>query len=224
MSLRRGLDEGLSTKDKLDAKKRFEIEEHFERHMRYVPRKSEADVLRKLEDTVESLIENLFANSTAALERFYLSVRKPVLARDNESGEILAKRVNGKVEYEKDEFGQFIEDWKNIDGYELEGLILTLQKVIIDVDDTVSKLYGRAMMAERVAKDEYYEKYREPIDGTKDDRAAFATVATRDSKWFFIYQYLLWNRLQDKLNVLKETKKSLEFFRQRATRTQQTNY
>lgn len=221
--MRKGLDHVIPEEMKEELKHSFEMEEFFRSKMRLTPRKAEGNIIRRIEDTVESLIDNLYSEADIALERFYSRVRVPVMVR-NDEGDLVVKKIDGKPQYKKDEYGQYIEDWKTIDGYELEGVIFTLQRIIGEVGDEVAKLYARAVMADKTRNDEYYQAWRKVTDGLKDDKVAYALEQSQESRWFYVFNFLIWHRLNQKLENLKETKKSLEFFRTRSVQSNQTRY
>lgn len=93
-----------------------------------------------------------------------------------------------------------------------ESLILEIQKVVYLTSSLVSQLYNDAYLAEKIQEDEYWEAYRQPTNvKTKDDRQAHAYQQTRDSRFYYYYRFLLWRRLSEKLNALKELQKTIEF-------------
>lgn len=160
-------------------------------HIRYEPRRSEANIIARIEATVEDVLDNLFGEAEVALSSLYDSVR--VVGDD----------------------GQAVEDWSRVDGMDLERTIMTLQRVIVSATDAVGKLYARTLFAQNVKDDEYWEAYRSVIDGTINDRTAAAFRATKDSRYYFFYNYWVWKRAADMLEAYKTLKRDLEFMRSR---------
>lgn len=217
-SLRRGIGDMSIPADEKERRKKeltetFEIEQFFRERFRFAPLPDEARIMLRIEETADKLATEMFAEADQALSHFYESVRIPEI--EVVDGQRVTKIDDGRIVWQTDELGRVIEDWDRLEGIELEGTILTLQRVILRVTDEVSRLYGRALVADKVRDDEYQELYRKPIEGTKDDRNAYAVTKTREARWFYYGTYLVYVRLRDKLEVLKETKKSLEFFRSR---------
>lgn len=217
-TLRRGIGEmSIDAEDKArrarEVDTAFEIEKFFRERFRFEPLADEARIMLRIEEVSERLAAEMFGEAEQALERFYASVRTP--ETEVIDGERVTTVRDGKIVWRKDETGRFIEDWDRLEGIELEATILALQRVILTVSDEVSKLYGRALVADKVRDDAWAEFYRKPIEGTKDDRAAYATLHTREPRWYFYACFLVHRRLSDKLQEMKETKKTLEFFRSR---------
>lgn len=107
---------------------------------------------------------------------------------------------------------------------DLEGTILAIQKVIYVSTATVSKLYQDAYLADRVQQDEYWAAFKE-LQKTPDltkitigDRQAYAYEKSRDSRFYYYYIYLLWRRLDEKLDSLRNLQRTLEFQRNRAVK------
>lgn len=180
--------------------------------MRYEFRRSEAGIVQRIEEAAEQMAADLFGWADNALDRFYESVRVPEL---NPAGTV-ATDANGRVVWKRDpDTGQFLEDWRRLDGMDVEAAIMDLQRVIVRASDEVARLHGRTAMAQAVKDDEYWEAYRAVIDGTVNDRTASAHRATRDSRYFYFYTYLLWNRANQRLEAVKAVKRDLEFMRSR---------
>lgn len=180
--------------------------------MRFEFRKAEASIVHRIEEAAESLVRDLFGWADDALSRFYSSVRTPELS---DSGTVVLDG-NGQPIWKRDpDTGQYIEDWRRLDGMDVEAAIMDLQRVIVRASDEVTMLHGRTAMAQAVKDDEYWEAYRAVIDGTVNDRTASAYRATRDSRYFYFYTYLVWNRASQRLEAIKGVKRDLEFMRSR---------
>jgi hypothetical protein len=107
---------------------------------------------------------------------------------------------------------------------ELERMILSIQKVVYVATDMVANLYQDAYFADRVQQDEYWAAYRSddlPSKATIGDRQAHAYEKAQDSRFFYYYSFLLWNRMNSKLSILKDLQRTLEFQR---NRTQKDRY
>lgn len=180
--------------------------------LRYEPRRAEAGVVARIEEAVDSLLRDLFGWADQALDRFYESVRVPELTPAG----TVATDGDGRPLWKRDpDTGHFLEDWRRLDGMDVESAIMDLQRVIVRASDEVAVLYGRTHMAQAVKEDEYWEAYRAVIDGTVNDRTASAYRATRDSRYFYFYTYLIWHRANQRLEAIKGVKRDLEFMRSR---------
>lgn len=158
------------------------------KEFRFQPRRSEALIISRLSDQINKLVTHIFGEADRSIERFYKN----------------AALENGG------------HDFSRLSGEELEAAILSIQRSIYLAADQVSQLYNDAYFASRVQEDEYWESYRKPVDGDQKDRQAFAYRETKDSRYFYYYRFMLYKRLSDRLNSLKDLLKTLEFFRSRA--------
>jgi len=103
---------------------------------------------------------------------------------------------------------------------ELERMILLIQKVVYLSNELVTKLYQDAYFADRVQQDEYWTAYKE-LEGTKPtigDRQAYAYEKSQDSRFYYYYLFMLWRRLNEKLESLKSLQRTLEFSRSRTSK------
>lgn len=156
--------------------------------MRLELRKQEKEVINRLQNQSDELIRTTYGDIDKFIERYYGLIES--------------------VGY----------DITRIDQLELERLILSIQKTVYTASDVVSQLYNDAYIADRIQQDEYWDAYKEPATGTKDDRQAFAYGKTRDSRFYYYYRYMTWKALFEKLNALRELQKTLEFHRSRIQR------
>jgi len=154
--------------------------------MRFDPRKTEVEILDKLNDQIDTLMKHAYRDIDDLIDNFYM-----------------------KVDEVKDDFSQLA-------SVDLERMILGLQKVIYLATDTVSSLYNEAYFADRIQQDEYWASYRKPESkATIGDRQAHAYEETRDSRFYYYYRYMLWRRMSEKLSALREMQKTLEWYRSR---------
>lgn len=155
------------------------------RFIRFKPRTNEEFVVNKIKNEIDTFITHFFAETDSAIAFYYKNLEE----------------------------GQY--DVTRMDPLEIERLILSIQKTVYQASDLVAELYNDAYFADRVQQDEYWEAYRQPMSGTKDDRQAYAYQETRDSRWYFYLRYMLWRRLSERLSTLKELQKTVEFHRSR---------
>lgn len=155
--------------------------------MRLQPRAAEADVIEKLNGQIDTLMARSYGDVDQAVEKFF------------------------------DGIGSL----SQVDPQQLEGTILAVQKVIFLATDTVASLYQDAYFADRVQQDEYWAAYKGYVDPNEKkasipDRQAHAYEASRDSRFYYYYTFLLWRRVSEKLSSLRDLQKTLEWFRSRS--------
>jgi hypothetical protein len=139
-----------------------------------------------------------------------------VVSKLNEQIQTLMRQSYGDIDDTIEEFFERVQDFNKMEVLELERTILSIQGVIYLATDVVTSLYNDAYFADRVQQDEYWAAYKS-LDGkaTIGDRQAHAYEATRDSRFFYYYSYLLWKRMSEKLSALRDLQKTLEWFRSR---------
>jgi hypothetical protein len=182
--------------------------------MRFAPRKSEAEILAKIEEAAEKYARDLFADADDALENLYLDVRIPEVEKVKNKTVTMVR--DGRVIWKLDEAGSPIEDWSRLDGMDIERAIMTLQRVIGVAVVMVAQLQGRVEFAYAVSQDEYWEAYgKDRFGGTNDQREAAARRTTWESRYYYFYTRAVWTILSAKLDHLKNVKRDLEFMRSR---------
>lgn len=164
--------------------------EFLAKRMRYNPRREEREILDKLSDQNEKLMSQSYGKIDKAVASFFDKL--------DAAGDI-----------------------SNLEAVELERMILDIQRVIYLATDVVSSLYNDAYFADRIQQDEFWQAYRaDDIDGlakpTQGDRNAYAYSMSRDARFYYYYNFLLWKRLSDKMGSLRDLQKTLEFFRSRS--------
>ena len=98
----------------------------------------------------------------------------------------------------------------NIQQSEAERLLLNLQSTIVAVEEEVTRRYLKAQFSYYVWDDSYWEAYRKPLSGTKDDLTAYARSQTKDDRYFYFVQYAAWRMINDKVQALKQTQKQIQ--------------
>ena len=192
-----------------------EVTSFLEHEIRYQPRRSEGKVIAEIERVADEVIEYLFADTERQIDEFYTLVRK-VEMHDVGGGLLMPKfGEDGRPVWARDDDGNFIEDWRTLDGMDVERLIMALQRVIMEAGEEVERLRSRMLMAQAVKEDEWYEAYRSVLDGTVKDREAFANRNTRESRYYFFFAYWVWRRADQRLESYRSFKKDMEFMRSR---------
>lgn len=171
-------------------------------------------MIAQIELEAEQFAKEVFEPAYRVIEKFYQSVRK---VETSWEGQIEAPVYDedGRLTYQKNHLGEYIEDWSQLTGQDADEAIFGLQRVITEAGDRVSKLYMRAQFAYYVHDDEYWTEYKAPIEGTVNDREARAKIKTRDSRYFYMLQFWYWKTVNTKLESIKYTKRDIEFAVQR---------
>lgn len=181
----------------------LDIIDFLEKDFRFEPRKAEKMVLDRIEAKVQELAGPVLEESDRVLERFYDVVKVEV---DPDTGEIL---------------DQPVEDWSQLTGQDTEAAIWGLQRVITELGRDVAKMYMNAQFAYNVWDDAYWENYQKPIEGTINDRIAYARRHTKQERYYYFYMYYMWRIVNSRFKQLVNTKKDIEFSAQRAMKREE---
>ena len=188
-------------------------------NVRLEPRREEAALLSRIEQTADDVVAELFADADRILESLRLEARKVVM-RDV-TADLQMPKANqdtGEIEYVRDVEGRFTLDWSRVDGMDVEKAIMGLQEVIDRASDQVAILKVRATWAWQVKEDEYWDAYRKSIGSTINDSVSAAMRATKDSRFHYFVVWSIWERAERRLAGVQQAKRDLEFMRQRLVR------
>jgi hypothetical protein len=194
-----------------------DLTEFLANKVRHEPRQEEALVMARVETAIEGIVDTLFAEADAALEDFYGSVRVVVL-EDRHGVEMPKKDDQGHFVWEVDEAGRPVEDWDKLDGMDVERAIMVLQRVINRATPDITKLETRMLFAQEAYEDEHATVWGKVGSGTIDDKKAAARRQTRDQRFYFFILWWVWRHSSERLRLLVETKKDLEYMRHRLIR------
>lgn len=165
-------------------------------------RKGEKQVVERIEEHIEEYVGEHFRNADRIMARFYGAAR----GLDPETGEM----------------GDTTE-WNQLTGQDYEMAIWGLQQVITEVGKLVSRLKTRANFAYQDWDNKYYAHYREPIEGTINDRIAHARRKTAEERFMYFVTFTYYDTVHNRWKQLIEQKKTLEFSSQRALK-RETNF
>lgn len=154
--------------------------------LKLAPVPEEQLVIDRIEERVQQFEEQLFAESTRIIDKFYDSVT--VVQAD----------------------GTKTRDWNELTGQDCEEALWSLNYELLKASDEVSKLYNLAQFAYNVWDDTYYEHYTKPIEGTQNDRTAFAKKKTKEERYYYMYVYWVYKRVKDRLDSIKQIKRDIE--------------
>lgn len=147
-----------------------------------------------------------------------------VLSKLEEQIDKLLAHNFGDVDAVIAKFFDQVESSSKMEPGELERVILSIQKVVYVGTDVVTDLYRDAYFADRVQQDEYWAAYRTDDLASKatiGDRQAYAYDKSQDSRFFYYYSFLVWQKVSKKLDTLRDLQRTLEFQR---NRTQKDRY
>lgn len=181
--MKRGI-EGLKPPN--DLKDNSDTLKFLSQGLKLAPSPEEGNIIQQIESKVKEIEEDLFTESMQAIQSFYDSVT------------------------ERDIDGKETRNWNNLTGQDCEEVLWALNYELIRANDEVSKLYNLAQFGYNVWDDIYYEAYSKPVEGTQNDRTAYAKKRTKEERYYYMYCYWVHKRVKDKLDSIKQIKRDIE--------------
>ena len=166
--------------------------------------------VEQLRMTSEKLITEAFQKTFTIIDELYESFRKVEI---NSNG-IAVRDAQGRLQYKKDEIGNYIEDFADLTGQDIEKALLDIQRERFVTSQMIAELLLEANFAHFVYKDEFWEKYESILDGTNPLREAKANRETKQSKYFSYFRYYVWYRANEFNKELDNLTRILERIRQ----------
>lgn len=178
--------------------------------IRYEWRPEDENSIAQLRAAANAVIMDTFRDVSRILDNFYESFR---VAKKN-SMDLPILDSNGRWVWEKDELGNYKEDFSQLNGQDIEKALFDLQREKIEFAQTISELFLEAVFAHYSFKDEFSEHYESLLEGTVGDRTAIANRKSRESKYFAFFRYYLWQRASAFEKEISELMRLLERIRQ----------
>lgn len=178
--------------------------------------KSDFLILEQIRGACEKVVEEQLGSYGRILDELYEQSR---VLKLNDSG-LPARNREGRLVFEKDEFGNFIYDWSRVDGVQIESSIMRLAELGVEVSTKISGLLHEAIFARHIYDDEYQDSYRSLLDGTQGDRNAYAARESRQAKYFAFYKFCLWDSAERLQREIRNFQRVLERARDWQIRSQ----
>ena len=132
----------------------------------------------------------------------------------------LLDRINRKVEDLTAERNQIITELveaikeelerSNIEGVILESTIYELAIQAKKIEEEAVQAHLDYKFAQQIYDDEFWEAYRHIVDGTREDKTAYAMSKTIQSRYYAFFQYYVMKKLQTQLEQVKSIQRLLE--------------
>lgn len=161
--------------------------------IRFSWRSSDKAILEQIKTAAQTVFWEQFSDTVAALDKFYSSVRVPE-TRSVGGETIVVKDAGGRLVFRRDDAGQFVEDWSQLTGYDIDELLFRLQRVKLALSQQTTELLNEAVFARYIAQDAYDEAYGSLMEGTQGDRSARANRESRQDRYQAFFRYWLWSQ------------------------------
>lgn len=178
----------LATLDEVDDLNREKRRTIFTR-MEFRWRPADLAMLEQVRMSAKLTLNDLYQVAMAIIDEFYAEMRVPVV--DPHLGTNVFDS-DGRQTWEKDKFGNFIENIDQITGQDVEKAILDLGRVRFVVASLHAQLLSDAILARHLYDDRYQAGYESMVEGTQGDRNAKASREARRDKYKAFFHWHLY--------------------------------
>jgi hypothetical protein len=159
------------------------------KRVRFQFRHQDQDILERIRVEADELFAYMFTEAIEQMNAFYASLR---IGKRSSQG-VVIHNSKGEIEWEKDSSGNYIEDWNQLTGQEVEQIYMNLEKIKIFLTPTIHKLKMEAMWAQIAAGDAKDEARVKVATGLAEDKSAKANRGSREDRYLAFFKYYLWS-------------------------------
>jgi hypothetical protein len=149
-------------------------------------------ILDRIKASAEGLIEEVFGEAIATIDRFYEQLRVPETVQHG-NAEVVCRGADGRVIWKRNESGKLIERWDQLTGQDIEMTISDLLRIKLFIAPEVNRLLNDAIYAKHVAADAYDDAWGTVVQGTQGDRTAKANRASRSDRYHAHFRFVLYS-------------------------------
>lgn len=153
-------------------------------------RSDEQSQLDRIRAAADSVIASLYQDAKETIDAFYAELR--VADYDPRTG-VVRTDSQGRIVWQTDERGQYIENWSQITGQDIEACLLNLSRARMEVAPRVNELMLEAVFAKHIHDDQYSDAYAELLEETIPGRQAYASRKSRQDKYHAYFCFYLWS-------------------------------
>jgi len=173
-------------------------------------RPEDKSAVEQLKSAAELVVNDIFGASFAILDELYSSVRVPVLTKY----ETPALDAKNRIIWQRDESGEYLEDWRKLDGYDIERALVRLQNLRLETSQRVQELFLETLMAKYSLQDEWHAAYEAPVQGTNPQREAVANRRAKNDRYNYLFRFWIYSNASVFEREIKDTSRLLERIRQ----------
>ena len=171
-------------------------------------RSDDRRILEQIRQGVDLLIREMFDEMIATMDGVYEAMRVPETVED-----IVQRDSSGRVLWKKDSRGDYIEDWSQLTGQDLEKTLLDITRLKLLLAPQVNDLLLEAIFAKHIFDDQTHEAYGKLMEGTIGDRNAFAASEARVDKYHAFFRFYLYSHAEVLLREINNFARVLERIR-----------
>jgi len=149
-------------------------------------------ILDRIQSSANSMVEEVFGEAIAAIDRFYEQLRVPETV--NRGGhDVVCRDADNRVIWRRNADGRIVERWDQLTGQDIEMLIADLLRLKLLIAPQVNQLLNEAIYAKHVAADAHDDAWGSIVQGTQGDRTAKANRASRQDRYHAHFRYVLYS-------------------------------
>lgn len=151
------------------------------RRMRTDWNSEEAAILLQARDIAEKRITTEFTDAYKILNHIYDIVRSPVLI----DGQI-QRSPNGEIKYQRDAYGEYLEDWEKLTHREKDNLIYQITTRLFAWEQKAVNIWQESMLAQVRWEEHYSISYDAPSNRTMGEREAIGRKEAIDDRYWAV--------------------------------------
>lgn len=155
-------------------------------------RSEDRDILDRIQAAANSMVEEVFGEAIAAIDRFYEQLRVPETISHG-GHDVVCRDSDNRVIWKRNADGRIIERWDQLTGQDIEMLIADLLRLKLLIAPQVNQLLNEAIYAKHVAADAHDDAWGSIVQGTQGDRTAKANRASRQDRYHAHFRYVLYS-------------------------------
>jgi hypothetical protein len=150
------------------------------RRMRTDWNSEEGDILRHARDIAEKRITTEFVDAYKILSHIYDIVRIPILVDGQ------PPLPNGDVKYQKDAYGEYLEDWEKLTHREKDSLVYQITTRLFAWEQKAANIWQESMLAQVKWEEHYSISYDAPDSKTMGEREAIGRKEAIDDRYWAV--------------------------------------
>lgn len=178
--------------------------------LRFEWRPEDRATLEQIRGSVERAFEEMYSDVFEVIDQLYIGMRVP---RTNSVGQPVME--GGRLQFETDEQGQFIERWDRLTADEIEDAIFRLGELRLTLHPRVNSLLMDALFAKYRANDEWDDAYTSILEDTVQGRTATANKKSRPDRYHALYLNWIYTTAESFYREVVAFQRTLENMRYR---------
>ena len=150
--------------------------------LRFEWRPDDQATLEQIRRSMTALYEEMFSDVFEVIDSLYAGMRVPVT---DSAGSVLSE--GGRIQFQKDERGNYVERWDRLTDDEIEDAIFRLGELRLTLAPRVNSLLMEALFAKYRAQDEWDDTYTAILEDTVPGRTAKANKKSRHDRYHALY-------------------------------------